>query len=94
MTRFSSIIIAATFAVLPIGNTASAQNIKQDIEQDIEIAQSVCQSIGQRVAANQGATLLAASETTSNGAPACEVVMLLPASNGERQRREVVIVAR
>lgn len=88
MTRFSFISLAAFLIFSPLGAVASASG------ENIEIAQSACQSVGQMTAANAGATLLAATETTLNGAPACEVVMLMPAGNGERPRREVVVVPR
>lgn len=88
MTKLIKLSSAALFAMLSFGSGALAS------EPDVQIAQSACQSIGQRTAANAGATLLAVSETTINGAPACEVVMLMPAENGARSRREVVVVPR
>lgn len=89
MTKILSILAIALFSLMPSMNGSA-----NALEANFEIAQSMCQNIGQRVAAERGATLLAASETTANGAPACEVVMLLPAQNGERPRREVMTIPR
>lgn len=80
--------LAIALIMVPFGANATGQVA------GIEVAQSACLSIGQSVAMERNATLLAATETSLNGAAACEVVLLLPASNGERPRREVVIVAR
>lgn len=88
MTHILKIGLAAATIVFATHSGALAS------EWGIQLAQSACQSIGQRTAADAGATLLAVSDVTVNGSPACEVVMLVPAGDGERPRREVVVVQR
>lgn len=49
-----------------------------------------CLSIGQREANQRGATLVAATRTGDS----CEIVILVPAANGQRPAREVIVVPR
>lgn len=85
MKNTRPIFLAAMLALLPTGAMAQA---------DVQIAQDACQVAGQRVAAERGATLLAAEAVQRNGQALCEIVILTPATDGERAKREVVVVAR
>ena len=48
-----------------------------------------CYAVGQQVAAQRGAQL-ASAEAVSGGK--CKIVLLVPGSNGERPKREEIIV--
>lgn len=51
-----------------------------------------CYSIGQQVAAQAGGTLAKASEASRGGQPVCVIVVLVPGKEGQRPRREEIVV--
>jgi hypothetical protein len=51
-----------------------------------------CYAIGEMVAAQNGGTLASASEAQQNGASVCQIIVVIPAQNGERARRMEIIV--
>ncbi len=51
-----------------------------------------CFEIGQRYARENGASLVAAKEAAENGRAVCELVVLKRAANGQRPKREVVLL--
>lgn len=51
-----------------------------------------CYAIGQRVAAQMGGQLAAANAENQGGQIVCRIVVLIPGGNGERPRREEVVV--
>lgn len=53
-----------------------------------------CFAIGQAQAANAGGVLSSADEAVQNGAPVCRIVIVIPASDGNRARRVEMIVPR
>ncbi|MCV0396200.1 MAG: hypothetical protein K5872_04505 [Rhizobiaceae bacterium] len=50
-------------------------------------AQADCYAIGQQVAIERGGTLARATPATRNGEAVCEIVVLLPARDGQHPRR-------
>lgn len=51
-----------------------------------------CYAMGEQVAAQKGGTLFRARAITQGGRQACELVILVPSRDGDRPRREVVVV--
>lgn len=60
-------------------------------EQVISVAGD-CYAIGQGVAAQNGGTLAAARSATRGGRQVCVIVVLIPGKNGQRPRRQEIIV--
>jgi hypothetical protein len=57
--------------------------------QETYLVQDNCYAVGQQVAAQRGATL-ASAQAVSGGK--CKVVLLVPGGNGQRPKREEIIV--
>lgn len=51
-----------------------------------------CYAIGQGVAAQNGGTLAAARSAKRGGRQVCVIVVLIPGKNGQRPRRQEIIV--
>ncbi len=51
-----------------------------------------CYAIGQQVAAQNGGTLAAARAASRGGQKVCVVVVLIPGKNGQRPRRQEIVV--
>lgn len=51
-----------------------------------------CYAVGQRVAAQSGGTLAAARSAKRGGQNVCVIVVLIPGKNGQRPRRQEVVV--
>lgn len=58
----------------------------------VQPAQADCYAIGERVAAENGGTLAGANPSNQGGQPVCVVIVLIPAKDGERPRRERFVV--
>lgn len=56
------------------------------------IAADNCFAVGQAIAADRGVTLVAAEATVQNGQNVCKIVVLAPATNGGRPKREILYV--
>lgn len=51
-----------------------------------------CYAIGEAVAAQNGGTLASANDAQQNGTPVCQVIIVVPAKEGERPKRMEIIV--
>lgn len=58
----------------------------------LQIASDNCFAVGQAVAADRGVTLVAAEATVQNGQNVCKIVVLAPATNGGRPKREILYI--
>lgn len=76
---------AALFSLPAVAKGASA-------DQRYRVAQSDCYSIGQQVAAQNGGTLAKASQAEQDGQPVCVIVVLTPGKDGQRPRRQEIVV--
>ncbi|TCD14595.1 hypothetical protein E0D97_08535 [Oricola cellulosilytica] len=59
----------------------------------MQIAAEDCYAVGQRIAEQRGAQLASAQTVTEGGQTVCRVVLLIPGQNGQRPRREEVVVS-
>jgi len=83
--------LAGLFTIAAIG-LAAMPALSQD-EAPVLLAQGAdCYAIGQRVAAEMGGQLAAANAENRGGQTVCRIVVLVPGRNGERPRREEVVV--
>ncbi len=78
-------------ALLLLTVSTGAQAAKQRSNQ-ILLTQDNCFAVGQSIAAERGVTLVAAEATVQNGQKVCKIVVLVPATNGERPKRQVVYI--
>ena len=86
--------IPLTFGlVLATGIAAQAQGISPTHLTSL-VQATGCFAIGQQQAASMGGELSSADEAVQNGSPVCRIVVVIPASNGNRARRVEVIVPR
>lgn len=58
----------------------------------IRMAAADCYATGQRIAAQQGGTLAAAQAATRGGQQVCVIVVLVPGAEGQRPRRQEIVV--
>lgn len=56
------------------------------------LAADNCFAVGQQYAQQRGSTLVAAEPAVDGGKNVCKVVVLEPASNGGRPKREIVYI--
>ena len=77
-------LFAGFLAAMPFAGANAAPGV--------EIVQDACFTLGQKTASGRGATLVSATATTADGKAACKIVLLVPGKDGERPRRETVIV--
>lgn len=56
------------------------------------VAQADCHGIGQRYAAQMGGQLARATPDVRGGQQVCVIVVLVPAKDGQRPRREEIVV--
>jgi len=82
------------FAVLLLaGVLVAVPALASESSGEVTVAQDRCQVLGQQEASVRNAVLVATAAKTVDGEPSCEIVLLLPANDGGRQKREVVILA-
>jgi hypothetical protein len=85
----SQTLMAALVAAGSLIPTASAETSAVPYE----IAQSSsCHAVGQRYAAQAGGHLARATPDVRGGQQVCVIVVLLPARDGQRPRREEIVV--
>ena len=82
-------ILAAALVLLASTTGAQAANERSN---QILLAQDNCFAVGQSLAVERGVTLVAAEATVQNGRSVCKIVVLVPATNGERPKRQVVYI--
>ncbi len=71
---------------------ATVANAGQSSGDSILIAADNCFAVGQSIAADRGVTLVAAESAVQNGQKVCKIVVLTPATNGGRPKREIVFI--
>ncbi len=96
MMKFRSIArtaAAAAFAGLFALTEAGAQPVPQPEVPDLVIfASGDCYAIGQQIAQQNGGTLAKAQAANQGGQDVCVIVVLVPAKNGQRPRRQEFVV--
>jgi hypothetical protein len=88
MHRIKNIMGAASILL----GFATAANAAQESGEGFLVATENCFAIGQSIAANRGVTLVAAEDAVQNGQKVCKVVVLAPATNGGRPKREILFI--
>ena len=84
MTKFRTFLLALFAGLVLAGSLAAPASAAPD-----------CHAIGQRHAAQAGGQLARATPETRNGQEVCVIVVLMPAKDGQRPRRnEIVVPAR
>lgn len=91
----------AAFALLAASATAGAQGlgVKQGLlgapgpDEPLQLAADNCYAVGQQVAARRGAQLASAQAVKQDGQTVCRIVLLIPGQDGQRPRREEVVVS-
>ena len=71
---------------------ASIANAGQNSGTQLLLAADNCFAVGQSIASDRGVTLVAAEAAVQNGQKVCKIVVLTPATNGGRPKREIVFI--
>ena len=82
-------ILGTALILLIISTSAHAA---RESTNGVLLAQNNCFAVGQSIARERGVTLVAAEAAVQNGRSVCKIVVLVPATNGERPKREVIYV--
>lgn len=86
----SSLVLAA---LLTYGAAGAEEKVKTYEKGDVPlIPSSDCYSVGEEVAAQKGGALARAIASTQDGRDMCIVVVLIPASDGQRPQRAEILV--
>lgn len=88
MHKLSKIFGAVTFWLALV----AVANAGQKSDERLLFAQENCFAIGQSIASDRGVTLVAAQEAVQDGQKGCKIVVLAPATNGGRPKREIIFV--
>ncbi|MEX0345035.1 MAG: hypothetical protein AB3N20_08945 [Rhizobiaceae bacterium] len=93
-TATKTLLAAALAAGLSVsGALAGVPRANQPSSaQAVTLVAGDCYAIGQQVAAQNGGTLAAARAASRGGKKVCVVVVLIPGKNGQRPRRQEIIV--
>lgn len=89
--------LAATTAALFLGGTQPSASVPFNTPgiapgNDVVLAGGDCYAVGSQVAASKGGQLAKVTAERRGGRDVCVVVVLVPGGNGQRPRREEVIV--
>lgn len=71
---------------------ATIANADQTGNGQLLMAADNCFAIGQSIASDRGVTLVAAQDAVQNGQKVCKIVVLAPATNGGRPKREIIFI--
>lgn len=85
---FSSIIAGS---LMMTGISLSPAEAEQPAAQ-YEVAQADCYAVGMQYAARVGGQLARATPEVRGGQQVCVVVVLMPARDGQRPRREEIVI--
>lgn len=90
LRNFTCALLASLMAFASVAPQAAAQSSNAPYE----IAQSSgnCHAVGMRYAAQAGGQLARATPDVRGGQQVCVIVVLLPARDGQRPRREEIVV--
>ena len=86
----SSLVMAA---LLTHGAAGADEKVETDENGDVPLISSPdCYSVGEEVAAQKGGLLARSTASTQDGREMCIVVVLIPASDGQRPQRVEFLV--
>jgi len=91
-TLFRSAVPALVAASIAAGHAVATPMVEPRRADTIVLAAGDCYAIGQQVADQYGGTLAKATASDNGGQPVCVIVVLVPAKDGQRPRREQVVV--
>jgi hypothetical protein len=83
-----SLALAAVFGAAPV----PAQPLMNIAPAPLLIQGAECYAKGEAEAAARGGTLASADEAQQNGAPVCQIIILVPGKDGARPKRMEIIV--
>ncbi len=95
MNRICNYVLAATLAagICVPGTVATALPAQtSDATANLILVSNSCYAVGQSVAKQNGGKLAAAKQRQSGGQAVCVVVVLIPAKDGQRPKRQQFIV--
>ena len=92
MNRFRFLLAALAFGLVPVADAAPYQPAAPVAPQVLVAAQANCNAVGQEIAQRNGGTLAKASLEQRGGKAVCVIVVLIPARDGQRPRREEFVV--
>lgn len=72
----------------PLATAMAFGSVPASNAEEMRVAQADCYSVGQQVAAQNGGTLARAQMVEQGGQQVCVVVVLMPARDGQRPRRQ------
>jgi len=72
--------------------SASIAAAGQNLDGLTLMAADNCFAVGQSIASDRGVTLVAAQAAVQNGQNVCKIVVLAPATNGGRPKREIIYI--
>jgi hypothetical protein len=92
MATLNTLSHRLTGAIAALAFAASVLPAWSDDDGTVQVAAADCYSIGEQVAAQKGGTLAKASASQQGGRTVCVIVVLVPGKDGQRPRREQVVV--
>jgi hypothetical protein len=96
MVTLRSLFCALLVGGYAVGAVAPAAALPAPVpdvpQQEVLLAQGDCYAIGQRYASQVGGQLARAQPESRGGRSVCVVVVLMPAKDGQRPRREEIVV--
>jgi hypothetical protein len=86
--------LTLVFGVLAFGRPASAGPVKAAaVTPELTVPVEVdCYAVGEQLAQQNGGTVAKAVPVTQDGQAMCRIVLLIPGAEGERPRREEILV--
>jgi len=92
MNRLIPIACALALAIPAFASAAPFAAAPSMPRQALVTVQSNCNAVGQQIALQNGGTLAKASMEQRGGQTVCVIVVLVPAKDGQRPRREEFVV--
>jgi len=92
MNRFRILIAALALGFASAADAAPYQPVPPAAPQVLVNVQANCNAVGQDLAQRNGGTLAKASLEQRGGRAVCVIVVLIPARDGQRPRREEFVV--
>jgi hypothetical protein len=86
--------LTLAFGVLAFGPQAFAGPVKTaaDVPDLVLPVEVDCYAVGEQIAQQNGGTVAKAVPVTQDGQAMCRIVLLIPGAEGERPRREEILV--
>ena len=92
MNRFRSLIAVLALGLASAVDAAPYQPALPSAPEMLVAVQANCNAVGQDIAQRNGGTLAKASLEQRGGQAVCVIVVLVPARDGQRPRREEFVV--